>query len=114
MTLTKLHHRQSRKKRIRSRIRGTADRPRLTVYRSRTQITAQVIDDTTHRTLVCASTKEVKAVVNRAGATKVGTMLAKKAKEAGVTSVVFDRNAYKYHGRVKALADAAREGGLQF
>jgi large subunit ribosomal protein L18 len=107
-------HRQSRKKRIRARIAGTSARPRLTVYRSLTQITAQVIDDAVGRTLVAASSKEAKAKSNQEGAAKVGTLLAKKAKDAGITAVVFDRNAYKYHGRVKALADAAREGGLSF
>lgn len=103
-----------RKKRIRARIHGTLDCPRLTVYRSLTQITVQLIDDVKGQTLLAASTKHVKAKPTAAGAKKLGTFLARKAKEANITSVVFDRNAYTYHGRVKALADAAREGGLQF
>ncbi len=114
MTLTRSISRLSRKKRIRARVTGTTARPRLTVHRSLTQIRAQVVDDTTGKTLTSASTKEAKAKMTVEGAKKVGELLAKKAKDAGITSVVFDRNAYKYHGRVKALADGAREGGLQF
>jgi large subunit ribosomal protein L18 len=101
----KLQDRQRRKNRIRARVKGTAARPRLSVYRSLTRISAQLIDDAAMKTIASASAKEAK---------KVGTEIAKKAKDAGVTSIVFDRNAYKYHGRVKALAEAAREGGLQF
>ncbi len=108
-------HRLSRKKRIRARLAGTTERPRLTVYRSLTQLTAQIIDDSTGKTLAAASTKGAKgAKPNMDGAKKLGAAIAEKAKAAGISSVVFDRNAYKYHGRVKALADAAREGGLQF
>lgn len=114
MPASKSLSRQSRKKRIRARIQGTSTRPRLTVYRSLTQIRAQVVDDSTGKTLVAASTKEAKAKMTVEGAKKVGELLAKKAKDAGVSAVVFDRNAYKYHGRVKALADGAREAGLQF
>jgi len=114
MTLTRSLSRLSRKKRIRARVTGTTARPRLTVHRSLTQIRAQVVDDMTGKTLAAASTKEAKAKMTVEGAKKVGELLAKKAKDAGITSVVFDRNAYKYHGRVKALADGAREGGLQF
>ncbi len=114
MTLSRSISRLSRKKRIRARVTGTTARPRLTVHRSLTQIRAQVVDDSTGKTLAAASTKEAKAKMTVEGAKKVGELLAKKAKDAGVTSVVFDRNAYKYHGRVKALADGAREGGLQF
>lgn len=114
MTLSRALSRLSRKKRIRARIQGTSQRPRLTVHRSLTQIRAQVVDDSTGKTLAAASTKEAKAKMTVEGAKKVGELLAKKAKDAGVTSVVFDRNAYKYHGRVKALAEGAREGGLQF
>ncbi len=110
----KLQNRQARKRRIRGKIAGTADRPRLSVHRSMMQITVQIIDDASGTTLVAASTKEAKAKVNVAGAKKLGELVAKKAKEKKITAVVFDRNAYKYHGRVKALADAAREGGLQF
>ena len=114
MFMKKIHDRLARKRRIRAKVRGTAERPRLTVYRSLTGISAQVVDDVAGKTLAAASSKEAKAKGNMEGAKKVGTLLAKKAKEAGVTVVVFDRNAYKFHGRVKALADAAREGGLQF
>ena len=111
---TKTQSRLSRKRRIRARMKGTAERPRLTVYRSLTQLSAQVVDDQAGRTLCSASTKEVKAKMTVEGAKKVGELLGKKAKEAGVSAVVFDRNAYKYHGRVKALAEGARESGLQF
>lgn len=114
MPASKSLSRQSRKKRIRARIQGTSARPRLTVYRSLTQIRAQVVDDSTGKTLAAASTKEAKAKMTVDGAKKVGELLAKKAKDAGISAVVFDRNAYKYHGRVKALADGAREAGLQF
>ncbi len=114
MRPTKLDHRLSRKRRIRARLAGTAARPRLTVYRSLAGISAQMIDDAAGKTIVAASSKEAKAKANLEGAKKVGALLAKQAKEAGITVIVFDRNAYKYHGRVKALADAAREGGLQF
>lgn len=110
----KLQDRLSRKKRIRAKVQGTTDRPRLSVYRSLTQIRAQIIDDATGKTIASASTKEAKAKMNVEGAKKVGELLAKKTKEAGITSIVFDRNAYKYHGRVKALAEGAREGGLTF
>lgn len=109
-----LHHRLARKRRIRARVRGSQDRPRLSVYRSLTNIYAQVIDDEAGRTLVAGSLKEAKGKLSVDGAKKLGTLIAKKAKEKKIEKVVFDRNAYKYHGRVKALADAAREGGLQF
>ncbi|MEI8229837.1 MAG: 50S ribosomal protein L18 [Candidatus Peregrinibacteria bacterium] len=114
MTLTKLQHRLTRKKRIRARVSGTATRPRLTVYRSLACIYVQLIDDATGRTLAAASTTEAKAKPSVAGGTKLGSLVAKKAKDAGITSVVFDRNGYAYHGIVKAVAEAAREGGLLF
>lgn len=114
MTNKKIQSRLSRKRRIRARVSGTSARPRLTVHRSLTQIRAQVVDDASGKTLAFASTKEAKAKHTVDGAKAVGTLLAKKAKDAGVTAVVFDRNAYKFHGRVKALAEGAREGGLQF
>lgn len=114
MMLKKIQNRLRRKVRIRARVSGTAERPRLTVHRSLTQLTAQLIDDTAGKTIAAVSTREAKAKVNVEGAKKAGELLAKKAKDAGVTSVVFDRNAYKYHGRVKAFADGAREGGLTF
>lgn len=114
MLSKKLQNRLSRKKRIRAKIRGTSARPRLSVYRSLRQVTVQLIDDDAGRTLVAASTKEAKAKSTVAGGKKLGVLIAKKAKDAKITSIVFDRNAYAYHGIVKALADAAREGGLQF
>lgn len=103
---------------IRSKISGTAERPRLTVFRSLTNIFAQVIDDSTGKTLVSASTIEkgnkVEVGSNVEAAKIVGTRIAEKAKAAGITKVVFDRSGYIYTGRVKALADAAREAGLEF
>lgn len=112
--LLKNLHRQARKRRIRAKVRGTKERPRLSIYRSLTGISVQLIDDQTGQTLVGAHTREVKKGPTIDGAKKLGEFLAKKALAAKVKAVVFDRNAYKYHGRVKALADAAREGGLQF
>jgi large subunit ribosomal protein L18 len=114
MHTSKSTTRLSRKKRIRAKVIGTSARPRLTVYRSLKAVYAQVIDDASGKTLAAASTTEAKAKANVEGAKKVGEMLAKKAKDAGINTVVFDRNAYKFHGAVKALAEAAREGGLQF
>ena len=106
------------KKGIRKKISGTSERPRLTVFRSNTGIYAQIIDDTKGITLAsCSSSiKNVKTVsgTKTDKSVQVGKLLAEKAKAAGVTTVVFDRNGYPYHGRVKALADAAREGGLIF
>lgn len=114
MKTSKILHRQMRKRRIRARLRGTSERPRLTVYRSLKAISAQIIDDTTRRTLVAAHSRQAKAKGNREGAKKVGALLAERAKEKGITAIVFDRNAYAYHGAVKALADAARSAGLLF
>ncbi len=110
----KQHHRLARKRRVRARVAGTATRPRLTVHRSLTRITVQVIDDVAGRTVATASTTEAKVKGTKDGAKKLGALIAEKAKAAGVSSVVFDRNGYKYHGRVKELADAARAAGLQF
>jgi large subunit ribosomal protein L18 len=107
--------RERRHSRVRNRVEGTAAQPRLSVYRSLLHTYAQIIDDGTGRTLVSASTVQLKAGKNDVGAAAaVGKSIADKAKEAGVTRVVFDRGGFKYHGRVKALADAAREGGLEF
>ncbi len=108
--------RQRRHRRVRARVAGTADRPRLAVYRSLTQIYAQVIDDKTGRTLAAASSLDAKdSKAKRADAAKaVGAKIAEKAKAAGVNEVIFDRGGYRYHGRVKALADAARSSGLRF
>ena len=106
-----------RANRTRAKIHGTADRPRLSVHISNQHIIAQIIDDEKGNTLVSASSldKELKLKkLNIEAATKVGESLAKKAKKAGIKKVVFDRGGYKYHGRVKALAEAARENGLEF
>lgn len=112
--------RKRRQKNVRLKVSGTSERPRLNVFRSLDHIYAQVIDDSTGQTLASASTvdKEVAAMV--AGKNKkdqaaiVGKVVAERAKSAGLTQVVFDRGGYLYHGRVKALADGAREGGLEF
>jgi large subunit ribosomal protein L18 len=108
--------RQKRHRRLRLRIAGTADRPRLAVYRSLNQIYAQVIDDRSGRTLAAASSLEAKdSKSKKAEAAKaVGAKIAEKAKAAGIEEVIFDRGGYRYHGRVKALADAARSNGLRF
>ncbi len=106
-----------RHKRVRAKISGTTERPRLCVYRSLNNITAQIIDDVKGITLVSASTLEKGFEGNggnKEAAKKVGLTIAKKAVEAGITDVVFDRGGYVYHGRVKELADGAREGGLKF
>ena len=102
--------------RIRAKIQGTAERPRLNVYRSLNHIYAQVIDDTKGATLVSASTVAVKAKTggNVMAAKEVGKLVAERAQEKGIKKVVFDRGGYLYHGRIKALADAAREAGLEF
>lgn len=114
-------HRVEARGRIRQRIRrkvsGTADRPRLAVYRSLKSIYAQVIDDASGRTIASASSLEKDAGAkgaNAAAAKAVGALIAKKAKDNGITKVVFDRGGYLYHGNIKALADAAREAGLEF
>jgi large subunit ribosomal protein L18 len=103
--------------RIRARVSGTPERPRLAVYRSLKHIYAQIIDDRAGRTLVSASSNDKGSGANGgniAGAKEIGRAVAEKAKEKGITRVVFDRGGYLYHGRVKALADAAREAGLEF
>jgi len=111
----KRQSRQLRHGRVRSIVSGTAERPRLSVFRSASHIYAQLIDDGSGKTLVAASSKELKekaAKVNRS--TEVGKLIATKAKVKGISKVVFDRGGYRYQGRVKALADGAREAGLQF
>src|ERR1700733_6545430 len=102
--------------RIRARVNGTPERPRLAVFRSLKHIYAQVIDDVKGHTLVAASSAEEngKSGGNIAGAKAIGTLVADRAKDKGVKAVVFDRGGYHYHGRVKALADAARQAGLEF
>jgi len=103
------------KKGVRGKVSGTPERPRLTVFRSNKQIYAQVIDDTTGKTLAAASSLKITEKAPKQDmATKVGELIAKNAQEAGVQTVVFDRNGYLYHGRIKQLADAARNGGLKF
>ncbi len=106
-------------KRIRKKVQGTAERPRLNVYRSVNHIYVQLIDDLAGKTLIAASSAvgkkgQRKAGGNLAAAKEIGKSIAEKAKAKGISKVVFDRGGYLYHGRVKALADAAREGGLQF
>ena len=109
--------RLKRHRRVRGKISGTPERPRLNVFRSGTNIYAQIIDDVAGKTLVSASSLD-KAFEGRGsnvdGAKKVGQMVAERAKAAGITTVVFDRGGYVYHGRVAALAEGAREGGLEF
>ena len=115
---TILRQRIRRRHRVRRDIRGTAERPRLSVFRTHKHIYAQVIDDATGRTLASASSLDVDAVSRKGGnvsaAKEVGKAVAERAKKAGVSDVVFDRNGFRYHGRVKAVADGAREGGLKF
>ena len=112
--------RERRHRRVRGRVSGTPERPRLNVFRSLRNISAQVIDDLHGRTLASASTSEPGVRAQLAGLPKleqakvVGKVIAERAKAAGITQVVFDRGGYKYHGRVKALAEASREGGLEF
>ena len=101
-------------KRLRNRFAGTAERPRLSVFRSNKQIYAQVINDLTGSTLASASSLGLEKMPKIQQAAKVGEMVAANAQAAGITTVVFDRNGYLYHGRVKELADAARKGGLKF
>ena len=109
--------RLKRHKRVRAKISGTAAKPRLSVYRSNANITAQIIDDTKGVTLVSASTLEASFEgigSNKEAAKKIGLVVAERAIKMGITEVVFDRGGYIYHGRVSALADGAREGGLKF
>ena len=120
MKITRQQSKQRRHRRIRNKILGSSERPRLAVYRSNEHIYAQVIDDTLQKTLATASTVEpelksrLTSGANKAASTEVGKALAARALEKGVTQVVFDRGGNLYHGRIKALADAAREGGLSF
>lgn len=114
--VSKNAERQRRHARVRTKVSGTADRPRLNVFRSNAHISAQLIDDVNGVTLISANSVELKLEKggNIAAATLVGTEVAKRALKANITNVVFDRGGYLYHGRVKALADAAREAGLVF
>ncbi len=120
-SISRAKSREKRKKRVRRKVLGTPERPRLSVFRSAKNIYAQIIDDTSFNTLVQVSTisKDVRDQVkgnsgNKEGASMIGKLIAEKAQEKGIKKVVFDRNGFLYHGRVKILAEAAREGGLEF
>ncbi len=113
----KRKRKERRKQRIRAKIFGTKEKPRLCVFRSKKNIWVQIIDDKKGHTLISASSKEVnldKKLTKKEIAFKVGKLIAKKALEVGIKKIVFDRKGYRYHGRVKSLAEGAREGGLQF
>jgi large subunit ribosomal protein L18 len=118
MALTKTERRVRIKSRVRRIVTGSAERPRLSVFRSNKQIYAQLVDDLNATTMVAASSTEKEIAGENGNKTEkaalVGKLIAKKALAAGIENVVFDRNGYLYHGRVKQLADAAREGGLKF
>jgi large subunit ribosomal protein L18 len=113
---TKPQARLRRRRRVRAKVRGTAERPRLSVFRSNRGIQAQLIDDVSGRTLAAVSwiEGELKTLARMEQAKRAGELLAERAKAAGVENCVFDRGGYRYHGKVKALADGAREGGLRF
>ena len=111
---TKIERRTKSKYIVRNKVKGVAERPRMSVFRSNKQIYVQIINDLTGCTLASASSLGLEAMPKKEQAAKVGELIAKKAIEAGITSVVFDRNGYLYHGRVKEVADAARNGGLKF
>jgi len=120
-SVSRAEARLRRKKRVRKKIRGTPERPRLSVFRSSRHIYAQIIDDTSSRTLVDASSlsKDMKPMIdgkgsNKEGAKMVGEFIAKRAIGRGIKKVVFDKNGFLYHGRVRTLAEAARENGLEF
>ena len=118
MALTKIERRTKIKMRVRKIVSGTADRPRMSIFRSNKEIYAQLIDDVQGVTLLMVSSK-AKDIAGKEGtktekSAMVGKLIAEKALAAGITAIVFDRNGYLYHGRVKQLADAAREGGLKF
>ena len=120
MPKTQQEKRERRKHSIRKKVSGTAERPRLTVFRSSKHIYAQVVNDDAHQTIATASTLDEQIIPQLAGlkksekAKKIGTAIAERLKAKGIDKVVFDRNGYIYHGRVMALADAAREAGLKF
>ena len=117
MATTRTAARHRRHNRVRKNLSGTADRPRLAVYRSNRYIYVQVIDDVAGHTLASASSQEKdlrSETLTEETAAKVGKLVAERAKEAGVSAVVFDRGGYKYHGKIKALAEAARKAGLEF
>ena len=112
--MTKLDRRNRIKYRVRNKISGTKECPRMSVFRSNKQIYVQIIDDLKGETLASASSLGMEPMPKKEQAAKVGELIAKRAQEAGITTVVFDRNGYLYHGRVKEVADAARNGGLKF
>lgn len=121
VSMSSADSRQKRKKRVRKKVRGTPENPRLSVFRSSKNIYAQIIDDSASTTLVDASSlsKGISDEIRKKGGSKegavmIGKMIAERAIEKGIKKVVFDRNGFLYHGRVKALAEAAREGGLEF
>jgi large subunit ribosomal protein L18 len=117
MALTKAEHRIRRHRRVRKKVMGTAERPRLAVFRSNKHIYVQAIDDLAGRTLASASTMEADvrggSTATVAAAKDVGKRVGERAKQAGITTVVFDRGGFKYHGRIAAIADGAREAGLE-
>lgn len=115
MALTKVQKRIRIKRRVRGKISGSADLPRLTVYKSNKEIYAQLVDDAAGKTLASVSSRALETKGSKTEvSTAVGKAIAEKAKEAGISAVVFDRNGFVYHGRIKALADSAREAGLKF
>ena len=114
MSLSKINKRNKIKRRIRKHVFGSESRPRLSVFRSNKEIYAQIVDDVAGSTLVSVSSRDLKASTKIEAAQAVGKAVAEKANKAGVETVAFDRNGYLYHGRVKVLADAAREAGLKF
>ena len=111
---TREQQRYRRHLRVRKKVTGTAERPRLVIFRSLKHITAQLVDDVARRTLLTVSSTDLESGNKTAKSLEVGKRIASRAKDAGITKVVFDRAGYKYHGRVKAVADGAREGGLEF
>lgn len=112
--ISKEERRTKIKYRVRNKISGTPERPRMTVFRSNKQIYVQIIEDLSGKTLAAASSLGLEKMPKKEQAAKVGEMIAQKAQEAGIQTVIFDRNGYLYHGRVKEVADAARKGGLKF
>ena len=111
---TREQRRTRRHLRVRRKVTGTSERPRLVIFRSLKHITAQIVDDVRRRTLMTVSSVDLESGKKTEKSTEVGKRIAARAKDAGITKVVFDRAGYKYHGRVKAVADGAREGGLEF
>lgn len=111
---TREQYRSRRHLRVRKKVTGTAERPRLVVFRSLKHISAQLVDDVANRTLMTVTSSGIELGKKTEKSVEVGKRIAARAKDAGITKVVFDRAGYKYHGRVKAVADGAREGGLEF